>query len=632
MQHKIILTLLALSAMLCFSTIVNADDFTVSEEFKNIQNIWIEEYGAEFPVDEVTVAQPPGSSLADLRYKFSSSDQQMIFSAILAINSQNGNEQTKKLLANYGFKSESSGEQFVNIYSKLTGKQLQVLVVFKNLLPENITRFAADCGSPIRYMDFDDAVHSYFSTIAEPPMRKGRLYELCQTAKSNNNVQLVFCGAQFGGGFALVAGAIASQSFSIPLQQIKVIQFAAPSVAGKGFIDAFKGKLNVTNFIRPNDPLALTLNSLHFYPFGNVVNVHCEYADVLDNSGLYRAVADSACANFITDIWNAGQPQAVFDSSIIPLQTRHIHPSIDLKNVNTQQYLFLGGLTAGAAMAIYNDNFLPFSNHLSKHDFNLTRFTGKDIYQTPTSTKPISTFSAVYSKRLDTDGKNYYIVGFGVNSLDFLKRLDKDFVVESPIFGNMIRPVADDLNQLLKDQSFGSFLNQLKSDKSSRVLISGYGAGGSYAAYLAALIASDESVDPGHIRLLTAGDWAAVSPKMQALLTEKVKAFRISNYRDVIPCLGEYATNSPVLSAPLFMEQNGELVALTPGYIANYTLAEHNYAKYFGIILKNSKDYITRWNEEIWQRQQAKLNAEAKQKEAISSNRMICVTSPCEPW
>ena len=185
---------------------------------------------------------------------------------------------------------------------------------------------------------------------------------------------------------------------------------------------------------------------------------------------------------------------------------------------------------------------------------------------------------------------------------------------------------------MLQDPAFSAFVEQLKNDKDSRVLIGGFASGGSYAAYLSALIASDSKVEAGHIRLVTAGDWAAISPKMQIVLTEKVRSFRVANYRDVVPQLGEYASNKIVLQTPLFMPQNGDLVALAPGYIANYTLAEHNYAKYFGMILKNSKAYIARWNEEIWLRQQAKLTTEIKQQETKTAERMICVTNACDPW
>jgi len=632
MMNKTLLNSLLFLIILAFTTIVFADDFTVSTEFKNIQDIWTEEYSAEFPIDEVTVAQPSATALTDLRYQFSASDQQTIFSALLAINAQSGNSNAAKLLTDDGYKSETSNDDFINIYSKLTGKQLQILVVFQNLLPQNIARFVADCGTPVRYMDFDDAVHNYFSAVTEPAMQKNKLYSLCQTAKADTNVQITFCGSQFGGGFALIAGAIASRNFGIPMQQLNVIEFAAPSIAGKGFADSIKQKLNVFNFIRPNDPLALTLNSVDFYPVGNVVTVPCEYNDVLDNSGLYQAVANNVCANFLSDVWNTEQPKTSFDAAIFPLTAAPAHSKANLTNINSQQYLFLGGLSAGAALAAYSDNYLPFANHLAKHDFNLTRFSGKSLYQTPTASTPVITFSAVYSKRLDTDGKHYYIIGVGVSALDLVKRLDENFIVESPVLGNLIKPIADDLNLLLKDPAFSSFVDQLKADKDSRVLISGFGAGGSYAAYLSALIASDPKVEPGHIRLMTAGDWAAVSPKMQSLLTEKVRAFRVANYRDVIPQLSECASNKTILQTPLFLPQNGDRVALVPGYIANYSLAEHNYAKYFGIILKNSKDYIIRWNEEIWQRQQAKLAADVKLQETKSAERMICVTSSCEPW
>ncbi|MEI6287520.1 MAG: hypothetical protein WCP79_13525 [Bacillota bacterium] len=632
MNKKLLLNLPLIFVFFLFSTIGYADDFSVSTEFKNIQDIWTEEYSAEFPVDETTQAQPRITALTDLQYQFSASDQQTILTALLAINSQNGNASTAKLLANYGFKNENSGVDFINVYSKLTGKKLQIFVVFQNLLPDNITRFVADCGAPVRYMDFDDAVHNYFSAVAEPAMQKSKLYSLCQTAKADVNVQLTFCGAQFGGGFALIAGAIASRNFGIPQQQLNVIQFAAPSIAGKGFADTITGKLNVINLIRPNDPLALTMNSVNFYPVGKIVTVPCEYTNVLDNSSLYQTVAGKICANFIADVWNVEQPQTPFDTTIMPLQPAVAHTKADLTNINSQQYLFLGGLTAGAAMAVYNDNYVPFANHLVKHDFNLSRFNGKSIYQTPTAALPVTTFSTIYSKRLDTDGKHYYIIGIGVSQLDLINRLDKDFVVESPIFGNMIKPIADDLNQLLKDPVFSAFVESLKSDKDSRVLISGFGSGGSYATYLAALIASDQKVEAGHIRLVTAGDWAAISPKMQTMLTEKVRAFRVANYRDVIPQLGEYASNKTVLQTPLFMPQNGDLVALVPGYVANYTLAEHNYAKYIGMILKNSNAYIARWNEEIWLRQQAKLATEVKQQETKTAERMICVTNPCDPW
>ncbi|MFA6075981.1 MAG: hypothetical protein WCV63_08500 [Negativicutes bacterium] len=632
MKIKVLFIFLTLLGMLTITATGFADNFTVSTEFKNIQDIWTEEYSAEFPVDETTTAQPALTSLADLRYEFSALDQQTIFTALLAINSQAGNLKTAKLLADCGFKNETSDDNFINIYSRSTSKQLQLYVVFQNLLPQNLARFAADCGTPVRYMDFDDAVHNYFSAVAEPAMQKNKLYNICQAAKADINVQITFCGTEFGGGFALIAGAIASRNFGILPQQLNVIQFSAPSIAGKGFADSIKGKLNVINFIRPNDPLALTLNSIDFYPVGNVVTVPCQYANVLDNSRLYQTVLNNVCANFITDVWNTEYPQAAFDATIIPLADIIPPPKANLTNINSQQYLFLGGLTVGAALAAYNDNYLPFANHLTKHDFNLTRFNGKGIYQTPTSATPVATFSVVYSKRLDTDGKHYYIIGIGVSSLDFLKRLDKDFIVESPAFGKMLKPVADDLNQLLKDPAFSSFVEQLKADKDSRVLLAGFGAGGSYAAYLAALIASDQKVEAGHIRLLTTGDWAAISPEMQTLLTQKVKAYQVTNYRDVIPQLGEFASNTTVLQLPLFMPQNGDLVSLPPGYIANYTLAEHSYKKYFGIILKNSHDYIHRWNEEIWLRQQAKLDNEIKQTEIKSNDRMICVTGPCDPW
>ena len=632
MKNKMLLNSLLFWLILSLITPVFADDFSVSTEFKNIQDIWTEEYSAEFPIDEVTVAQPAATALSALRYQFSAQDQQNIFSALLAVNAQTENSTTAKLLANYGFQRETSNDNFIHIYSKLTGKQLQVLIVFQNLLPQNLARFVADCGTPVRYMDFDDAVHNDFSAVAEPAMQQSKLYNLCQTAKADPNVQLTFCGSQFGAGFALIAGAIACRNFGIPPQQLNVIEFAGPSIAGKGFATSIQQKMNVINFIRPNDPLALALNSLDFYPVGNIVTVPCNYNDVLDNSGLYQAIATNVCANFLSDVWNPEQPQTPFDAAFFPTTAADVHPTANLTNINNQQYLFLGGLTAGAALAAYSDNYLPFVTHLTKHDFNLTRFSGKSIYQTPTEALPVTSFSAVYSKRLDTDGKHYYIIGVAASALDFIKRLDKDYVVESPAFGNMLRPIADDLNQLLKDQAFCSFVDQLKADKDSRVLISGFGTGGSYAVYLSALIASDPKVEPGHIRLLTAGDWAAVSPEMQSLLTEKVRAYHIVNYRDAIPQLSEYATNKPILQSPLFLPQNGDRVSLSPGYIANYSLADHAYAKYFAIILKNSKEYVARWNEEIWQRQQAKLATEVKQQERKAAERMICVTSSCEPW
>ena len=508
---------------------------------------------------------------------------------------------------------------------------------FNNLLPHDPAQFFADSGSPVRYLDYDDAVHNYFAAIAEPAMRDKHLYDICTLVKQNPHASIVFCGTQFGGGVALISAAIAVRNFGIPKSQLALVQFSAPAVASQAFAKAFAGTFYAINLIRPNDPLALPLASLKYYPFGQVQPLSCDYSNILDMQSLYATVANTVCANYLSDVWNHNVKLPTYNDKWFAPSAATQSTAIDIKNINDQQYLFLGSLSAGCAQSIYNNHLQPLTQHLVAHGFDVTRYNGVAAHPSLTIPEAIPTYTVIYSQRRDTDGKNYYIVGLSAPPAVFVNRLKNNFIVQSDAFGPVLQPISDDINQLLMDKKFATFISALKADDNARVLISGHGVGGSYAAYLAALVAADPAVARNHIRLLTLGDTASVSARMQEVLTNKVLSLRVNNYRDVSPLFGELLTTASTLTQPQFLPQHGATLELKSGYLPFYNFGEYAFEKYFGIVLKNSANYIKNWNDEAWNK---RIAAPASHPVApadtpspkLPGERLICVTSECEPW